>query len=156
MRRFRAIAPARFAPGRALFGIAVIHQLCRFLRRPGPQVDRHQDLCPAVRRKACELIGSHFIGFQHIPCHFLSHGPFFLRADTVLPVVAGHEVAARIAYSRHSQLTDQLLDIIAEAVFIRRGMPRLIDSVVDTASQMLHKGAVHSPVYLSCRKISVV
>ena len=68
------------------------------------------------------------------------------RADAVLPAVAGHEVAARVADRGDAQLADQREHVLAEPVRIGGGMPRLVDAGVDAASHVLDERAEQAPV----------
>ena len=78
-----------------------------------------------------------------------------LRADAVAPVIAGDEVAAGVAHDGHIQLPHQLHDVLAEALFVRRGVAGLIDAAVDGAAEVLDEGAVDSLVHLAHAEVAV-
>ena len=64
-------------------------------------------------------------------------GPLVARPDAVLPVVAGHEVATRVADGRHAEPSDEVDDVVAPAIGIRRRVPRLVDPAVDRPAHVL-------------------
>jgi hypothetical protein len=66
----------------------------------------------------------------------------------VQPVVAGNEVAARIAHDRHVHLADLLDHVLAEAVGVGKLRLRIVDAFVDRAAQMLKKGAEQAAIHL--------
>src|SRR5690606_40345384 len=67
--------------------------------------------------------------------------PYTTLFRSVLPAVAGDEVAAGIAQHGHAEFPDQLQHVAAEPVGVRARMLRLEDSRVDAASQVFGEGA---------------
>src|SRR5438093_1324304 len=64
--------------------------------------------------------------------------------DAVLPIVVGNEVAARIAHDGHAQFFHEREHVAAEAVLVRSRMARLVDAVVNGASEVLDERAVNA------------
>jgi hypothetical protein len=62
-------------------------------------------------------------------------------ADAVLPAEARHEVAAGIPDRADAELFHQLDHVAPKTSLIRGRMPRLVDSGVDVAPQVLHEAA---------------
>ena len=73
-------------------------------------------------------------------------GPLRLRADAVEPVVAGDEVAARIADDRHAEFLDLAHDVRAEALRVGQRRAGLVDAGVDRAAEMLEERAEQTPI----------
>jgi hypothetical protein len=72
--------------------------------------------------------------------------PLLPRTDAVLPPVARDKVATRVANGRHAEFAYELHDVGSETVGIGRGMPGLIDPVVNAPSKMLDEGAKQTAV----------
>ena len=69
------------------------------------------------------------------------------RADAVLPVVAGDEVAAGIAHDGRPELLDERQHVAPrKPCFVGGRMAGLVDAAVDAATQMLDEGAEQARV----------
>ena len=69
------------------------------------------------------------------------------RADAVLPVVVGDEIAAGIADAAAAfEVRDELEHVAAEAVLVGGRVAGLVDAAVDGAAEMLEEGAVDAVV----------
>ena len=68
-------------------------------------------------------------------------------ADSVLPVVPGHEVASRIAHDRHAELPGELEHVAAEAVLVGARVGRFVDAAVDAASEVLDERSEDAVVH---------
>ena len=98
---------------------------------------------------------AHFVGLCRPPGQVQPARAALSGANGILPVEAGHKVAARIAHDGHIQLADQVDHVTAEAVRVCSGMTRLIDAAVHSAAQVLDEGAVQALVDLPDGKIMV-
>ena len=94
-------------------------------------------------RPIAELMQAYFIGFRSEPGQIQPLRPLIPGADGILPVEAGHKVAARIAHHRNVQLPHHVDHVPAETVFVRRGMIRFIDAAVHRPAEVLDKGPVN-------------
>ena len=77
------------------------------------------------------------------------------RADAVLPVVAGDEVAARVADDRRPELANELEHVAAEALLGRRRMLRLEEPAIDAPAEVLDEGPEEPGVGVADRLGSV-
>ena len=68
------------------------------------------------------------------------------RADAVLPVVAGDEVAARIPHDGDAELAREREDVATEPVLVRGRMAGLVDARVDAAPEVLDERAEEAVV----------
>ena len=78
-----------------------------------------------------------------------------LGADTVLPIVAGYKVAARITHNGHSRFAHKVEHVFSEAVFVAERIFGLIDALVYCSAQVLEERAVYSLVDFSDNETSV-
>src|SRR5207244_695212 len=113
---FNTVLAAQIAPARPVCHIAVLHQIGRALRRPRAEIDRQKGVGPDSSAPSEEFVGSELVGFNRIPGAIQHTGPVFLGPYAVEPVVTGHEVAARIADDRDTELTDLGQDIFAKSI----------------------------------------
>src|SRR3569832_78742 len=79
----------------------------------------------------------------------------FYRPDPIFPVVGGDEVAARIAHIRNLEVADELGNVAAHPVLVRRLVARFMDSGIDRASQVFEEGAVEPVVDIGNNEIPV-
>ncbi|MNW08533.1 hypothetical protein D3C71_2053250 [compost metagenome] len=77
------------------------------------------------------------IGLDGSPGQFKPAWPFADRADAILPIVTGYEITAGITDDRHSQLLNQLQNILSEPLFISSGMTGFIYAAINGPSQVL-------------------
>ena len=103
-----------------------------------------------------KFINAHLIGFDPAPCGVKAARPGFPRTDSILAVVGGGKIPARIAQGAYARAPDQLLHILAEAQGIRLRVTQLVDSIVNAAVQVLDKGARHAFFYPSDDKVLVI
>ena len=71
------------------------------------------------------------------------------RPDPVLPVVAGDEVAARVAQHRDPELADQVGDVGAETAVVGARMAGFEDALVHAAAHVLDERAVQPGIDLA-------
>ncbi len=76
-------------------------------------------------------------------------------SDPVLPIVAGDEVAARIAHDRRAELLDEGEHVAAEAVRIGGRMAGLVDAAIDATAEMLDEGAEQAGVGSADREVAI-
>ena len=62
-------------------------------------------------------------------------------AHAVLPVIAGHEIAARVADHGHPELSNKIQDVMAPAICVGGRMPGLVDPAVDRPTHVFHERA---------------
>ena len=74
---------------------------------------------------------------------------------TIFPIEAGDKVAAGITDQGYLQFTDQVQNILTEAVLICLRMSGLVDTGVDGAAKMLNKRTVKAVVGMSDSEIAV-
>ncbi|MPN16523.1 hypothetical protein SDC9_163867 [bioreactor metagenome] len=98
---------------------------------------------------------THFVGLCRPPGQIQPARTALPGADGILPVEAGHKVAARIAHDGHIQFADQVDHVAAKAVRVSRRVTRLIDAAVHSAAQVLDEGAIQALVDLPDGKITV-
>ena len=86
------------------------------------------------------------VGFGGLPGQVKPVGALRHGAHGILPMEAGHEVAAGIAGDGHIQLAHQVHHILPEAQLVRRGMAGLVDAGIHRAAQVLDERAVDALV----------
>ena len=137
-----AVRAPQVAPLRAAVDVAVLdvgHAPSR--RVPVPKLMPSSGSVPTSRAPVDELVGAELVRLERVPRALEHRRPLRLRADAVEPVVAGDEVAARIAHDRHAELLDLARDVGAEALRVGQRRSRLVDAGVDGAAQVLEERA---------------
>src|SRR6185295_7131962 len=98
--------PPQVAPSGAPVDVAVIDVGDRHLRAARAEVHPQQRLRAGGAAPVDELVRAELVGLDRVPCP-LEHGwPLRLRSDAVEPVVAGHEVAARVPGDGNTEVPD--------------------------------------------------
>src|SRR5690606_20699621 len=90
---------------------------------------------------AGELVDADLVGLERVPGEVAAHRALVARSDRVLPAEAGDEVSAGVADRARAELANELDDVEAEAVLVRGGVVRLVDAVVDAATEVLDEGS---------------
>ena len=134
---FAAVFAALVRPVGVHVAVAVFQQFHGVLRGAGAEVHGHHRLRADALAPLQEFIRADLIRLNGAPSHVRADGTLVLRTDAVAPVVAGQEVAARIADLRDMQRTDELFHVAAEAEGVGSRVARLIDAGIDSAAEML-------------------
>ena len=85
------------------------------------------------------VIGLAAFWFLTIPGKVEASGALIDRPDPIFPVVAGNEVAARIADDRDPEIANETQDILPKSEFVRRWVAWLINSAIDRASEVFEE-----------------
>ena len=125
------------------------------VRAAGAEVDREHRLDPGRAAPGDELVGAEGVGLGREPGEVEAPGPRLERADAVLPVVAGDEVAAGIAHHRGAELAHQRQHVLAEALRVGGRVAGLEDAAVDAAAEVLDEGAEQAAVGRADRDLPV-
>jgi len=136
-----SMAAAQIAPLRPLFDVAVFHQRGSLFRCTRSKIQTHQwfgsyDLGPCH-----EFIRPELVGIDCVPGFVEDPRAILLWANAIEPVVARNEVAARIPDDGNAEPLYLLNHIFAEASAVREARCRIVNTLIDGASQMLKKGA---------------
>src|SRR5690606_16049315 len=99
-----AVGPAQVGVLRATGVVGVLQDVAGLLDAAGAEVDRHHRLGARRLRPAGELAETELVGLDRAPGPVEPARPLLLRADPVLPVVAGDEVAAGVAHDGGAEL----------------------------------------------------
>lgn len=67
-------------------------------------------------------------------------------AHTVIPAIAGDEIAAGVADGARAKLPDQFDHLLTEAVLVGSGRAGFINSVIDAPAQVLNERTEDPPV----------
>ena len=126
--------------------VAVLQQVAGGLDAPGTQVHGHHHVGIRFFGPGGELVDAHQVGLGAAPGQLQPAGTLGHRAHAVLPVEVGHEVAAGVPDDGYADLFYQVQHVLAEALFVRRGVPGLVDAPVHRPAQMLDKRAVDALV----------
>jgi hypothetical protein len=84
------VPPAQVGPFGSPPDVAVLHEISGGVDAPGAEVDGHHRLAADVSAPGNELVDSHPVGLDGAPGQIQPRGPFFNRADAVLPVLMCH------------------------------------------------------------------
>ena len=155
VRLLPAVADAQVAQVRAGGMVAVLNYVARLIHAARAKVDRHHDLGVRHLSPVAELVYAHLIWLGRGPCQIKALGTLIARAYAVLPAIAGHEVAARIAGYRHVQLAHEVNHVAAEALLIGGGMTRLIYAAIHRAPQMLYERTEHALIYCAYAEVLI-
>ena len=126
---------------RPCLAIAVFHPVAGLFRRARAEVHRQHRLPIELAAKLDELVGAEGVGFDGLPGKLPSAGARLLGAHAVLPVIAGGEVAARIANDGEAKLPQRLDDVGAHPVGIGVNAAGVVHALVNGATQVLEKTA---------------
>ena len=126
--------------------VGILHDIPGRVRAPGAEIHGIHDLGVGFFGPVAEFMKADLVGLGGEPGKIQALRPLVTRADGVLPVEAGNEVAAGITDDGNAELPDHVDDILPESVLIRGGMAGLIDAAVHRAAQVLNERTVHAGV----------
>ena len=106
----------------------------------------YRKMIPILTAAGYRAVAPDLVGFGRVPCEIEPHRPVFLRADAVFPIIGRYEIAAGIAADRRVQFADEINDIAAHAVVVRRRVTGFVYTRVNGTAEMLQKGAVKTLV----------
>ena len=122
-------------------GVAVIDQVGSCLDRAGAHIDAEHGGSADRPAEAHELVGAELVGFERLPGQFTAAWALILGANTVQPVVAAEEIAARVSNGGVALGTQRLQHIGAQAIGVCMGRLRLVDPFIDTSPHMFGEAA---------------
>jgi hypothetical protein len=149
VRRRPAVRDAQVGELAAARMVAVLEQPPCGVAAAGAEVDREHRLDAGDATPVDELVGAEVVRLSRQPREVEPARPPLARADAVLPLVAGDEVAARVADERRPQLADEREDVATEAVGVGARMAGLVETAVDAAPDVLDERAEQAPVGLA-------
>ncbi len=155
VRLLEAMGAAQVGERAAARVVAVLEQPARGIRPAGAEVDREHRLDPGRAAPGDELVGAEGVGLGRQPGEVEAPGPLLERADAVLPVVAGDEVAAGIAHHRGAELAHQRQHVLAEPLRVGGRVAGLEDAAVDAAAEVLDEGAEQAAVGRADRGVPI-
>ena len=141
-----AVRSPELAPPRAPIEVAVLDVGDRRFDRAGAEVHAEQRLGAHQAAPLDELVGAELVRLDRVPGAIEHHGPLRFRTDAVEPVVAGDEIAARIANDRHAEILDLARDVGAESFPIGEPGSGLVDAGVDRPAEVLEERTEHAAV----------
>lgn len=151
-----AVGAATFRQLGAAGHVRVLQQVQGLLQAARAQVDGlHQLVAAGGLKPFGHLVQAEFVGFGGMPGQIESTGTFLLGADAVLPAVAGHEVAARVADGGGAEFLDQVDDVLAEAVLVGGRVVGLVDAGVHATAKVLDERTEQTIVDRSDLKIVI-
>src|SRR5690242_18365519 len=146
VRLLEAVLAAKVAPLGAAWKIAVLDQCRRSFGSARTQVGPHQGSGAHHLAPGEKLVGAELIRLDGVPCAIENARTFCARTDTVHPVVARNEVAARITYDRHTHRFDFGCHVFAVTLRICQRRSRLINAPVHSASEVFDEATKKSPI----------
>jgi hypothetical protein len=126
--------------------VGVLQQVQRLLDAAGPEVEGEHRFDVRLAGPAHELVEPEGVGLDAVPGEVEPGGPGLHRPNAILPPVAGHEVAARIADQGDAEIANQLEHVAPEPVVVGRRMIGLVDAGVDTPAHVLDERTERPPV----------
>ena len=108
-------------------------------RRSGSEIEAHEGQRSDRLAPLHVLVGPKLIRINGVP-GFIEHPrPILLRPHTIEPVVARNKVAARISNDGDTQSAHLLHHVLAEAIRISQLRCRIVDTLINRASQLLEE-----------------
>ncbi len=126
--------------------VAILDQFSRGIPRTRAEVHRQHRFRIGQPAPVDEFIGAELVGLGGHPGKVQAAWSARRGTDPVLPVVAGNEIAARIAHDRGRQLAHQRKHVPAKTMGVGRRMTRFEYAAVDTATQMLDESTEQAAV----------
>ena len=126
--------------------VAVFDQVARRIAAARAEIDREHRLDVGGAAPVDELVGAERVRLGRHPGKVEPARAILHRPDAVLPVVAGDEIAARIAHDGGRELAHHREHVLAEALLVGLRMAGLEDAAIDAAAEMLDEGAEQPPV----------
>ena len=141
-----AVGAPQVAPAGAARKVAVLDVGQRGLDAARAEVHAEQRLRADQPAPVDELVGPELVGFERVPCAIHDRRTLGLRAHAVEPVVARHEVPARVADDRHAQLLDLASHVRPEPLGVGERRAWLVDARVDGPSEVLEERAQYTTI----------
>src|SRR5690554_6153011 len=135
--------------------VAVLDQITGFVNTPCTEVNCHHRFGASQRSPVRKFVNSNLVWFNGTPSKLQSSRPLFFRTDAVFPVVARHEVTARIAYDGYVQFIHQFQNVLPESLFIGCGMIGLVNTAVNCPAQVLQESPVHAGIHVTHSEIPI-
>src|SRR5437879_4088560 len=117
--------------------VAILEEIAGRVGAAGAEVDGEHRLDPGEPAPVEEFVGAEMVGLGRQPGEIEPARPRLDRTDAVLPVVAGNEIAARIAHDGRRQLAHEGQYVAAKTLRVGLRMARLENAAIDAASEML-------------------
>ena len=143
--RFRAsVLGPEVRPVAAAGVVDVFDEGPRLVEAAGTEIDRQHHLGAGLFGPVGEFVNADLVRLRGAPGKIEPPRAVLLWADAILPIVGGHEVAARIAADRRVERAHQFEHVLAHALRVRLRMSGLVDARVDRPAKMLEKRAVET------------
>ena len=126
--------------------VAIFHPVTHLFHGAGAGVGADERLAADFPAPLHEFVGAEGVGILDLPCLVPDALP--VGADSILPVVGGHETAARPADDRDLQLTQGLDDVLAESIFVGKGIAGAEHPAVDLVVEMLQEASEYHGIVL--------
>ena len=146
-----AVGAAAVAELGATGKVAVFDEVARLGDAARAEIDGEHALRSGAARPFLKFVYADLVGLYRAPCEIEPPRAQLTRAGPVLPVVAGDEVAARIAHDVDAELLYHAEHVAAKAHIVRGRVSRLVDAAVDGPAEVLDERAEKPPVYLADR-----
>jgi hypothetical protein len=140
---------SQVAERRATFHVAIFEQGSRFVRASCAEIHGHHRFQTGFRAPGHEFVCAKRIRLSAEPGEFSTSGPLVDWADTIFPIVAGHEISAGIPNYGDPKFANQFQYILSKTFIVSRRVPRLEDASIDTSPEMLNETAEETRVRLS-------
>ena len=137
-----AVLPAQIGPIGSSRMVCVFRDVDGVLQRARAQVDRVHGLRRNLFRPLQVFVVSHVIWNILKPGQIQVRLALLHGADGILPLPAGHKVAAGQAKSRQPGFPQCVHEIAAEALCVCRGMLGVVHAAVDDGADRLHERAI--------------
>ena len=155
MRILIAVGFSQIAVVGAFFEITVFQNIFGVLRSAGSEVDSHHDIAAGFFGPVSKFVQAKLVCLNDTPGKLRFRRPLVLRTYTVLPVITGDKISTRITDDRYLKLSDEGQRILAQALLIGKCASLLIDSFINSTSQVFDKGTKDSFVNFSGQKVFV-
>jgi hypothetical protein len=132
-----AVLSSQIGPRGVPGPVAVLHPRLGLVHRPRAHVDADERLGAEHAAVLDELVGAESVGLLRVPGQLAAPETLRPGADTVEPVVAADEVAARPPQDRNAQRPGGVEDVAPEAALVAERRALVVDAAVDAAAQVL-------------------
>ena len=155
MRLFIAVSLTEITVIGTTLKVTVFQKIFRILRSSCSQVYCHHHIAAGFSGPVHKLIESKLVCLDDTPGQLRSGRTLSFRPDTILPTESGYKISARITNDRYLKLPYQFQSIFTKALLVRQRAALLIDSFINSTSQLFNKRTENPLIHLAGEEIFI-